>query len=286
HMIGKGEPGRRDGSFRSSEFSMPQGILWDRDRIYVADTGNHLVRVADLNRGEVSTMAGTGEKGRYVKEGFVGVPLTTSINSPWDLALLKDRLFIAMAGFNQIWYLDLKKRRLGPFAGTGHENITDGEFYDAEFAQPSGISISGNDIFIADSEASAVRSISLKEKFVSTLTGSGLFIYGDKDGDLGNSRMQHPLGIDAHGDFLYVADTYNSAVKEINIRDKTVMTLVGAKSHSVCRFDDPECDTLGLYEPSDVKLNGKKLYIVDTNNNMVRIFDLETKLLDTLKLVR
>jgi hypothetical protein len=51
---------------------------------------------------------------------------------------------------------------------------------------------------------------------------------------------------------------------------------------TVCNIDDPSCDTLGLFEPSDVKVRGSLLYIADTNNHLVRIFDLEKKVLRTL----
>ncbi|MGH9877331.1 MAG: hypothetical protein ACRD5H_06815 [Nitrososphaerales archaeon] len=51
---------------------------------------------------------------------------------------------------------------------------------------------------------------------------------------------------------------------------------------TVCNMDDPSCDTLGLFEPSDVKLHDNKLFIADTNNHLIRIFDLERKVLQTL----
>jgi hypothetical protein len=51
---------------------------------------------------------------------------------------------------------------------------------------------------------------------------------------------------------------------------------------TVCNIDDPACDTLGLYEPSDVKIRNNALYIADTNNHLIRIFDLDKKLLRTL----
>ena len=51
---------------------------------------------------------------------------------------------------------------------------------------------------------------------------------------------------------------------------------------AVCNIDDPACDTLGLYEPSDVEARGNLLYIADTNNHLIRVFDLEKKVLRTL----
>jgi hypothetical protein len=64
-----------------------------------------------------------------------------------------------------------------------------------------------------------------------------------------------------------------------------VSTLVGRTGmKTVCRIDDPQCDTLPLYEPSDVKQHDNKLYIADTNNHLIRIFDLEKKILGTFKI--
>jgi NHL repeat len=50
----------------------------------------------------------------------------------------------------------------------------------------------------------------------------------------------------------------------------------------LCNIDDPACDTLRLYEPSDVKIRNNALYIADTNNHLIRIFDLDKKVLRTL----
>jgi NHL repeat-containing protein len=46
--------------------------------------------------------------------------------------------------------------------------------------------------------------------------------------------------------------------------------------------DDPSCDTHGLFEPSDVKIRGNLLYVADTNNHVVKIFDLDKMVLKTL----
>jgi len=87
----------------------------------------------------------------------------------------------------------------------------------------------------------------------------------------------------AVGDRVFVADTYNHAIRLIDLAAGKVATLVGrARAKTVCSIDDPDCDTLGLFEPSDVKLLDNKLYITDTNNHLIRIFDLERKILQTL----
>ncbi len=277
-----GTHGFKDGEDWTAAFSRPQGVVWPEDnRFYVADTGNHAVRAVDLEKGWVSTIAGTGSESSWLALG--GDALKIALNSPWDLAYLNGELYVAMAGTHQVWVYNTATGRITPFLGSGFEGIEDGKGMGSLLAQPSGLSISDGYIYIADSEVSAVRRAEIATKKMETLVGHGLFKFGYRDGKLKDAQFQHPLGVCADGGDVYVADTYNHAVRKIDLQDKIVSTVVGKKDNpGFCRFDDPSCDTLELYEPNDVKIMGKKLYIADTNNHLIRIFDLETKMLSTL----
>jgi thiol-disulfide isomerase/thioredoxin len=281
HKVGGGTKDLRDGGFDQARFFRPQGVLWIGDRIYVADTENHALREVDLQSRTVKTLAGNGRQGHWVQSPQDGK--MTQLSSPWDLAHEGGFIFVAMAGLHQIWAYHIETGKIGPFAGSGYENIVDGPLGEAQFAQPSGLAISGNYMFVADSEVSAVRRIDLARKVVQTAVGEGLFVFGHKDGPLEEARLQHPLGIACEGNRVYVADTYNHAIRLIDLAEQRVSTLVGRpEMKTVCNIDDPSCDTLGLFEPSDVKVRGSLLYIADTNNHLVRIFDLEKKVLRTL----
>lgn len=290
HKIGGGSGDLRDGSFEQARFFRPQGLAWasaspgGKDRIYVADTENHALREIDLGARTVRTIAGDGRQGHWVSAAQDA--RATRLSSPWDLAYSDGFLFIAMAGLHQVWAYHTESGRIGPFAGSGYENIVDGPLGEAQFAQPSGLSICGSFVLVADSEVSAVRLIDLHQKQVHTVVGEGLFEFGHKDGPLGQARLQHPLGVHCAGadNRIYVADTYNHAIRLIDLNTQQVSTVVGRAdvNKTVCNVDDPACDTLGLYEPSDVKQKGNRLYIADTNNHLVRVFDLDRKVLSTL----
>ena len=60
--IGSGIASRRDGTFAQAAFSWPRGLSLDEDHLYVADTGNHLLRRCNLGKRIVSTVAGTGDQ--------------------------------------------------------------------------------------------------------------------------------------------------------------------------------------------------------------------------------
>ncbi len=282
-IIGNGSAGLIDGSFSEAKFFRPQGVVWINNCIVVADTENHALREIDLDKNKVTTLAGNGKQGQWASAGGSGNDV--SLSSPWDVAVKDDQVFITMAGNHQIWTCDLKSRLVKPFAGNGYEDIVDGPRMQAQLAQPSGITIYNDLIYFVDSETSSVRKIDLKTDHVQTIVGHGLFTFGHKDGNTNEALLQHPLGISATSNRIFVADTYNSAIRMIDLEKQNVSTLIGKNgSKGVCRIGDPECDTLGLYEPSDVKMHDEKLYIADTNNHLIRVYDLKTNLLTTLNI--
>jgi thiol-disulfide isomerase/thioredoxin len=276
-VAGPGEPGRADGSFEKASLNDPQGLALRGDLLYLADRKNDLIRTLDLKKQTVQTVAGTGEQGRL---GFPGGPaLKTRLNSPWDLYLLGKRLFIAQAGCHQIWTLDLDKSRLDPYAGSGKEFIHDGPLDESCFAQPSGLTGNADTLYVADSEASAIRAISIADGEVKTVVGVvdlDLFRFGDKDGVGGKVRLQHALGVVYHDGKLYVADTYNSKIKVIDPEKRACSTFVGGPAGWLSQrlFN----------EPGGLSYADGKLYVADTNGHRIQVVDLKTKAVSTLAL--
>lgn len=274
-VIGSGTQGWQDGKSEQTRFFQPQGLALDETKniLYVADTENHLIRVVDLKTQEVKTIAGVGKKVfNYQPKGNA---LQNGLNSPWDLYLKDNWLFIAMAGPHQIWVLDTKTNELHNYAGTGREDIVDGQLATANFAQPSGLTSDGEHLFVADSEVSAIRSVDLDvdKGFVRTIVGLGLFEFGDKDGKGDDVRLQHALGVYFHDGKLFVADTYNHKIKIIDPKTKESKTFLGSG------------DTKEFFEPSGLTVVKDKLYIADTNNNRIQVADLKTKKVSTLNLI-
>ena len=55
-VAGTGSPGHVDGPFAQARFSEPSGLSIANGKMYIADTNNHAIRVADLETSEVATM--------------------------------------------------------------------------------------------------------------------------------------------------------------------------------------------------------------------------------------
>jgi DNA-binding beta-propeller fold protein YncE len=273
-VAGTGEVGHTDGKFTEATFNDPQGLAIRGETLYVADRKNHLVRALDLKGQTVKTIAGIGQQGRDREAD--GEPLKIGLNSPWDLWLDGDRLFIAMAGHHQIWRLDLAKNNLAVYAGLGDERLRDGLLSNSAFAQPSGLTSDGKTLYVADSETSSIRAVPIAGKgSVHTLVGEGLFEFGDIDGVGPKVRLQHALGVTYHDGKLYIADTYNSKLKVLDptTRSCTAFPLVDADGKSA-----------GFAHPGGINYADGKLYVADTNNHRIRVVDLKTKAVSTLKL--
>jgi len=285
--IGSGEPGARDGRLAEATFREPQGMAFHGRDLLVADTGNHLVRRVDLDKGLVSTIAGTGAQGQERRGSFPAREI--ALNSPWDLAVAGSSLFVAMAGPHQIWRMDLASARstIEPWAGDGSERILDGPRRAAAFAQPSGLASDGERLYVADSESSSIRAIDLRTEAVTTVAGArdeprDLFHFGDEDGVGPGRRFQHPLGVALAGETLYVADTFNHKVKTVDLATRRVKTLAGDGASG---RDDGERPR--FFEPGGLAVVGgarRKLVVADTNNHRLRVVDPATGGAETLAL--
>jgi DNA-binding beta-propeller fold protein YncE len=253
---------------RLDGFHHPNGIAHAGDDLYVADTGSHTIkRVRD---GRVEPVAGTGAMARSLAPGE-GTATEVPLRSPWDLAWDGQLLYVAMAGSHQIWVFDPEVDEVGPFAGTGHELRRDGPAAEAAFAQPSGLALLDGALYVADSEISSIRRVTLGlNPTVSTVCGSGdLFGFGDRDGVGDAVLLQHPIGVAAGDGVLYVADSFNHKVKRVDPRTRECSTLFGGLQRL------PETGD-GLWEPEGLTVAGDELLVADTNNHRVVVHDLDT----------
>ena len=289
-VIGTGRIGLNDGPYNKAQFFRLQGLALHKEKLYVADAENHALRVVDLKSKIVTTLIGNGTQGRDYKGGHAGKKQL--ISTPWDVYVESEKVFIAMAGTHQIWTYDLKKKTAQNFSGNGSEqNLNHPDPLQAAWAQPSGLTIGMNELFIADSESSTVRSINLNSGSTRTIAGGedakprNLFAFGDIDGIGERAKMQHVLGVQwwEEEEKIIVADTYNHRLKLLDPKTGEVNKWIGSGKSGL--KDGKGLDSK-LSEPSGFALDSKanKLYVADTNNHVIRMIDLISKEIKTLNL--
>lgn len=201
-VIGGKEIGFADGNFKEARFNSPQGVsFYGNDIIYVADTENHAIREINLTTKTVDTIAGHGKQGVDQAGGLIGT--SQEISSPWDVITYRTRdmdmsfhvdeesiperdiILIAMAGTHQIWaifkdetiwwkFKKFAEGAVAAIAGNGHEENRNNSYpQNAAFAQPSGLALAtkSKELFIADSESSSIRKLSLADGKVTAVAG-------------------------------------------------------------------------------------------------------------------
>lgn len=156
----------------------------------------------------------------------------------------------------------------------------------SEWAQPSGltlgvISSTKVEMYVADSESSAIRAINMKSlKSSRALVGGdvnpkNLHAFGDVDGQLTSAKLQHPLGVHfiQEKNVVLVADTYNHKVKVIDPFRNEIFTWLG---NGKAAIKDDNTFNSSFNEPSgfasiyDAKSKDIRIYIADCNNHCVR----------------
>jgi DNA-binding beta-propeller fold protein YncE len=119
----------------------------------------------------------------------------------------------------------------------------------------------------------------LKVNKVYRFAGSGY--EGIKDNDLKTSTFSQPSGLTKKANDIYVADPEASAIRKIDLENKTVKTIIGK---GLFKFGDQDGDAknvllqhcVGLAEGND------NIYIADTYNGKVKVLNTKTNIVSTL----
>lgn len=163
--------GFQDGPVATALFNNPFGILASPDgtKLYIADTGNNLIRMIDLTAGTVSTIAGHG------LGSADGVGTAASFAEPNGLAWDSTGQNIYISDFENaaIRELNLATGQVTTIVGLAHKcGGDDGPAASATLCDPAFLSTDGRSLFWGDSELGLLRALDLRTMQVYTLAGS------------------------------------------------------------------------------------------------------------------
>ncbi|MEW8506759.1 MAG: hypothetical protein AB2598_08620 [Candidatus Thiodiazotropha sp.] len=242
--------------------------LGPNGNIYIADQGNHRIRMIDQN-GIISTIAGNGEQGYSGDEGSA---TDASLNSPQALMISREgALYIADTGNNRIRRVSVDGV-ISTSAGNGTEGFSGdgGDAVSASLNSPRGISIGPNDsLFIADTRNHRIRKIN-SQGIISTVAGNGEQGYGGDYGFSLDAQLNNPTAVAVmqNGSF-YIADSTNNRIRFVNTEG--LITTISGNGESGDSGDLGPASKAKLNRPTDILVdNDDKLIFVDSINQRIR----------------
>ena len=277
-VAGNGNPGSSGdgGKSTAAELDNPSGLALDgAGNLYIADSGNNVVRRVDAISGLIHTVAGQIGSAGYSGDGHAAT--SAKLSSPQGLASTPTGdLVIADSGNNVIRLLSLTSGTIGSIntiAGTGVAGYSgDGRSATAaSLKDPYGVAVRlDGAIAIADMGNQVVRLLDLSGN-INTVAGNGQSAFAGDNGPATQASLNTPAAVafDPAGD-LFIGDAGNNRVRGIFGSPGVIVTLTGNSSTQFSGDTGPE-DQASLYGPYGLLFDaGGNLWISDMFHNRVR----------------
>jgi hypothetical protein len=226
---GYGETG--DGGLAvNATLYQPVGLAYDptTDELFIADSGDNVVREVNISTGVIGLFAGDGTAGNT---GNGGHATSAELDQPQGLAVdAHGDVFITDADSNEVREVTTDGI-IHDFAGDGTAGYTGdgGPATSADLDQPSGVAVdTDGNVYIADSSNNAIRRVDASTGVITTVAGNTTAGYAGDGGSATVAELDDPqdIAVDPDGD-VFVADTFNNAVREITPADQ-ISTVVNS----------------------------------------------------------
>jgi thiol-disulfide isomerase/thioredoxin len=182
-----------------------------------------------------------------------------------------ERLFIADSDHNRIVIARLDGTLIETI-GNGVHGARDGSLDQATFFRPQGMALSGDVLYVADTENHLIREIDLKSRTVKTIAGTG---QQAREHGVRGPALQVPLNspwdLQLVGRTLYIAMAGPHQIWKLDLDKQEVSTFAGSGREA--RLDGPP-DKAAFAQPSALATDEKTLYVSDAEANIIRAINL------------
>jgi len=264
-LAGSGSQGSANGTGTAATFKFPEGLWGDgKGILYVADTGNHLIRKIVIASGVVTTLAGTGSATPFAN----GTGTSASFSSPHAIWGSLGNLYVADKDNHVIRKIVISSGVVTTIAGVaGSSGSTDATGTSAKFNLPLGITGDSTYLYVTEGGNHTIRRIQLSNQSVTTFAGvSGTSGSTDATGTSAKFNFPHSIWMD--GTNLWVVDLSNNTIRKIVISSAVVTTVAG--SAGLSGSTDGTGSAARFTSPQTIVGDGTNLYVSGGSNNQIR----------------
>ena len=264
----------------------PYGVAVGPDgALYFCEVDSGRVRRLDLDTNRLSTIAGNGEKG-FVSESRR--PLETPFSAPheirWDE---QGNLYIVERDGHCVHRIARQSGLVTTLAGNGEPGFSGdgGIAVLSQLRQPHSIAFDSNgNLLICDIGNQRLRSVSRESGFIETLSGTGERIATPDSGPLTGTPLLGPRSIDCDPDGnAYLVLREGNSVYQLDIEGNRLQRIAGTGERGYTGDGGPAISAT-FNGPKGIAYSGQDhcLYIVDTENHVIRRMSLATGVIDTV----
>ncbi len=278
---GKNGFGGDGGNPTAAQLSSPNAIDMDfLGNIYIADSQNNRIRMIDVSKNIITTIAGTGFLGF---NGDNQLATKATVDTPRDILVDSvGNLYIADTDNSRIRVIDAKTKKITTIVGTSSPGYN-GDGIPAKMAQishPTGIFLDADgSLFIADTDNNRVRKVDATTGLISTIAGTGVSFGANGDGGLATMAVvgfPSSITVDEQGN-VFIAERGNNRIRRIDKLSGIITTVAGnGKSSTDIIFnadgDEGPAINASLNFPTRVVIDKEgNLLVSDTDNGLIRL---------------
>ena len=285
-VAGTGAPANNGdaGPALSINIGDPFGVAVGPDgALYITEVRNHRVRRLDMKSGELTTVAGSGEKG-YSGDG--GPAVAAKMNEPYEVRFDSDGNMVVVEMQNHIVRrVDTKTKTISTIAGTGRKGFSgDGKpATEAQFNQPHSIALDrGGAIYVADIGNHRIRRIDPASGIVETIAGSSDRRF-PKEGQRATGQSDPgTAALDVDGNNLWIALREGHSIWRMNLADGVLHHVAGTGKAGLSG-DGGSALEATFNGPKGIAVDPDgNVVVADTENNAIRRIDVRSGVIVTL----
>jgi uncharacterized repeat protein (TIGR01451 family) len=262
------------GPAKSALLNQPfMGALDAAGNLYFSDAGNCVIREINATTQVITTFAGNGTCG-YAGDG--GQAKSAEFNNPQGIAFDGAGNMYVVDCVNSVVRKITKAGVISTYAGVAgtsgyNDNVT---ALQATFNTPEGIAADANgNVYVADTYNNVIRYINATTQLVSTVIGTGAYVYSGDGGPANQAGLRQPFGVALDGNNnIYVSDTVNAVIRKVDANG-IINTIIGNNGYGFGGDGGPALQAT-LTNPFQIAVdNSGDVWLTDYWNGRIRFYD-------------